>query len=378
MNLQVIRFGENILDLVQEARGEDIATVLIPLGAMDEETETRLTVASVNEGKDYIAIGKVSEDSGLDVNMASHFRKTATFDDVVNVGGLLNVTGLVAGFARPFFGTCNTTASTSVKTVTCEGFDRKVGAVIRILMTNTNTASLPQLNINSTGAAYLSYGNARAASGSTQWLAGSILTVVYTGSYYEVLSMAGSWTPTIAGAASYTYQEGYFEYHAGVVSFGFSINGTFSSSTTSTTQTVVAGLPFTNAGMGLATGGGIAYLTLDPTRCAHSITLKHLGRNKSGTAPFGKPLPCVFVNVSGAKLCAILLSGREKRRRLWHDLAFQVSSAVFEINDSQLAFPRIAFRNFLRNRFLRPSSRTRFWTPLPHAYHLISGRGLFP
>ena len=175
------------------------------------------------------------------------------------VGGLLNVTGLVAGFARPFFGTCNTAASTSVKTVTCEGFDRKVGAVIRILMTNTNTASLPQLNINSTGAAYLSYGNARAASGSTQWLAGSILTVVYTGSYYEVLSMAGSWTPTIAGTASYTYQEGYFEYHAGVVSFGFSINGTFSSSTTATTQTVVAGLPFTNAGMGLATGGGIAY-----------------------------------------------------------------------------------------------------------------------
>lgn len=173
---------------------------------------TAAVLMDFKSGGKGIAIGKVSEDSGLDVNMTSHFRKTATFDDVVNVGGLLNVTGSAAGFARPFFGTCNTAASTTVKTVACEGFDRKVGAVIRILMTNTNIASLPQLNINSTGAAYLSYGNARAASSSTQWLAGSILTVVYTGSYYEVLSMAGSWTPTIAGTASYTYQEGYFEY----------------------------------------------------------------------------------------------------------------------------------------------------------------------
>lgn len=109
------------------------------------------------------------------------------------------------------------------------------------------------------GARALWYNGTRAAADSTRWLAGSMLTVMFTGSYYEVLSIAGAWTPSIAGTSTYSFQEGYFQYSAGIVSFGFSISGIFSSTTTSTTQTVISGLPFTYKGNGLAAGGGIAY-----------------------------------------------------------------------------------------------------------------------
>lgn len=50
---QKIEFGKNLLDLKRETNGEDIATAIIPLGAK-EEGENRLTIASVNNGVDYV------------------------------------------------------------------------------------------------------------------------------------------------------------------------------------------------------------------------------------------------------------------------------------------------------------------------------------
>lgn len=54
INSQIIQFGENLLDITQYTKGENIKTAIIPLGAKNEETETRLTIESVNDGKDYI------------------------------------------------------------------------------------------------------------------------------------------------------------------------------------------------------------------------------------------------------------------------------------------------------------------------------------
>lgn len=53
---QVIRFGENVLDLTEHIKAEDVITVLIPLGGTPEgsDSSTKLTIASVNEGKDYL------------------------------------------------------------------------------------------------------------------------------------------------------------------------------------------------------------------------------------------------------------------------------------------------------------------------------------
>ena len=54
VNTQIIQFGENLLDITQYCKGENVKTVIIPLGAKDEETGEKLTIKSVNDGKDYI------------------------------------------------------------------------------------------------------------------------------------------------------------------------------------------------------------------------------------------------------------------------------------------------------------------------------------
>ncbi len=56
---QVIRLGENLLDLQKEIHGEDIVTALIPYGAKLEDTEgneidERVTIEPVNDGIDYV------------------------------------------------------------------------------------------------------------------------------------------------------------------------------------------------------------------------------------------------------------------------------------------------------------------------------------
>ena len=74
-NEQVIRFGENILDLIQEVNCDSLATVIVPLGKRDEETDERLTIKSVNEGKDYI------EDPDA-IAKYGRIVKTVEYDDV--------------------------------------------------------------------------------------------------------------------------------------------------------------------------------------------------------------------------------------------------------------------------------------------------------
>ena len=79
---QKITFGTNLLDLKRTRKGEDIATVIIPLGAKlkdaeGNDTDTRLTIASVNGGSDFL----VDEDA---VNDLGIIYRTVTFDDVTD------------------------------------------------------------------------------------------------------------------------------------------------------------------------------------------------------------------------------------------------------------------------------------------------------
>ena len=74
-NTQVIRFGENILDLTREGDCDSLATVIVPLGKRDEETDERLTIASVNGGKDYI------EDTDA-IAIYGRIVKVVEYDDV--------------------------------------------------------------------------------------------------------------------------------------------------------------------------------------------------------------------------------------------------------------------------------------------------------
>lgn len=223
-----------------------------------------------------IAFGKVAEDDGMDVDMNAHFRRDVTLDSDLKVTGETRLNGLsyftgrvsfsgdatfygnVSGFAKCYYGTCTTSAGTTSKTVTCANFTRAVGAIVTIFMSNANTATSPRLNINGTGLTYLAYGGVR-ISGAYRWLAQSMVTVMFTGTYYEVLSIGATWNPAVSGAGSYSYREGHFNYQGGLVTLSWCVSGTFSSTTTTSTVTSITGLPFTNHGQGVASGGGIAY-----------------------------------------------------------------------------------------------------------------------
>lgn len=84
---QVIRIGQNLMDLAQDTSSLDICTVLIPLGAKLEESsieglDERLTIKSVNDNKDYII--------GTGTNYFGYVWKTAVWDDVTTASNLLS------------------------------------------------------------------------------------------------------------------------------------------------------------------------------------------------------------------------------------------------------------------------------------------------
>ena len=84
---QSIQFGKNLLDLKRVRKGEDIATVIIPLGAKlkdteGQDTDTRLTISAVNNGSDSV------EDSDA-IAQFGRIVKTVIFEDVTEAGNLL-------------------------------------------------------------------------------------------------------------------------------------------------------------------------------------------------------------------------------------------------------------------------------------------------
>lgn len=83
---QAVEFGKNLLDLKLTAKGADIATVMIPLGAMlkDEEgndTGKRLTIEAVNGGADFIQDADAIAQYGVIV-------KSVIFDDETDAESL--------------------------------------------------------------------------------------------------------------------------------------------------------------------------------------------------------------------------------------------------------------------------------------------------
>ncbi len=84
---QKIEFGENLLDFTRGFNTTDLATRIIPLGAVieDESTDTiqkRITVESVNGGKNYIESAEAIKSFGI-------ITKTVTWDDVTTAKALL-------------------------------------------------------------------------------------------------------------------------------------------------------------------------------------------------------------------------------------------------------------------------------------------------
>lgn len=80
-NNQPIKYGENLLTLERSGESPELATALIPYGAQLSDG-TRLTIESVNGGKDYI-----EDDAAVDLR--GTITETQTWDDVTEPANLL-------------------------------------------------------------------------------------------------------------------------------------------------------------------------------------------------------------------------------------------------------------------------------------------------
>ena len=194
------------------------------------------------------------------------------------------------------YGTCNSGSSTTAKVVASPGFTLFTGASIRVYFGSSNTATAPTLNVNSTGAKTI---KASAGSMAYKWYSGSVLDFVYDGTYWIMVDGAvattsyygktilsdtdngdtdkavtpygveqaiaalsgggstdvkvGTWTPSFyrgPGSGS-----GWYIKVGKYVVVGFNLYGTSSSSYTSY-EVKVSGLPFTPTYQSPGPGGG--------------------------------------------------------------------------------------------------------------------------
>ena len=83
------------------------------------------------------------------------------------------------------FGTCMTAAATQGKVVSCDGFVLKTGAMVIVSFSNTNTASNPTMNVNSTGAKSIYYRGAAITAG--YLAANHIYLFRYNGTQYDLV-----------------------------------------------------------------------------------------------------------------------------------------------------------------------------------------------
>jgi hypothetical protein len=102
-NAQIIEEGENLFDFSRSGANTDLATALLPYGAKDEVTGERVTIKSVNNGKDYI----VDEEA---VALRGTIMHTMTWDDVTDPSNLLKKARQVLNERRNIVTSLNLTA----------------------------------------------------------------------------------------------------------------------------------------------------------------------------------------------------------------------------------------------------------------------------
>lgn len=200
----------------------------------------------------------------------------------------------ISGGGGLAYGTCSTIGGTSTKVVNSDDFGDtlETGKSIRVKFSYANTVASSYLNVNGTGAKLIKkYGST--GSVAYYWYAGEVIDFVYDGSYWVMVNAApatttyygitklqstisntdtvaltpgavydfvkqGTWTPTVTGCSSYSIRQGWYMKIGDVVTIGWLVTGTFSSSTTTSTVLTISGVPFTN-GDALASGGGVVF-----------------------------------------------------------------------------------------------------------------------
>lgn len=143
-----------------------------------ESVSTAAVVMDFKQGGNALAIGKVSE-------YDTTFEVAPDWD--VRVYGML-LSSYIASQPGIPFGTCESTADAVYKTATLPGFVLRMGCSILIKFTNTNTASLPRLNVNGTGDIYM-VNVGKTAVGSYYWRPDQTVLFVYDGVYWVAMNM---------------------------------------------------------------------------------------------------------------------------------------------------------------------------------------------
>lgn len=156
-------------------------------------------------------LGKIQDDKDLVtkeyVDDASEVIQTLTSGTKIgSVGG----TDLYApsggggtGSQTTWYGTSSTQASAAAKVVSCSGFTLTDGAIIGITFSYSNTADVPTLNVNNTGAKSILVGTTivNGTSNVLKWSANTVLYFqYYDGYWYYIASSAAGSTTAPRGA----------------------------------------------------------------------------------------------------------------------------------------------------------------------------------
>ena len=107
-----------------------------------------------------------------------------------------------------WYGTCDTTASTAVKVVSCSDFVLTEGAIIGVFFSASagNTATTPTLNVNSTGAKsiYIGANTPNSTTNVLRWSGSTMIYFMYDGTGYRYMhSVSSGIIPPSRGAATW-------------------------------------------------------------------------------------------------------------------------------------------------------------------------------
>jgi hypothetical protein len=174
-------------------------------GALDTISGTVSTVSNtVNEVRQS-ATSNTSKISNLTTRLGLNADGTAGTSDIVkkvsdvtqdldgfkttvsNTYATQNALGNEINLRKATYVVSNSNSSIVNKVGTCENFELYTGARITCVFANANTAEVPTLNVNSTGAKQIrSYVGAPLSEAEYKWASGSSLDLVYDGTYWRI------------------------------------------------------------------------------------------------------------------------------------------------------------------------------------------------
>ena len=183
-------FIYNYTDDVFEFLGTDRTGVNISY----DSTNHKITQTIDGVTTDVVSVTTLKTDAGLDnvdntrdadkEVLSATKLKTARNLEGISFDGTKNIHR---------YGACSTAAATAAKAVTLSDsmtFTLATGASVFVKFTNSNTVENPTLNVNSTGAKSIKvYGTtAPGTSAKTSWQAGSVVHLVYDGTYWQMVN----------------------------------------------------------------------------------------------------------------------------------------------------------------------------------------------